>query len=311
MASVRTFITAAFAALIVLCVSPAEAASGRRIALFISMEEGPFKEAVAGFRDYLDNQGMKPDYELFSLEGNSAKAGPAVQKIKQGGFDLIFTLGALATETALREITETPIVAGLILRTTTLKKSPNATGVGLECPPEMQFGWIRKILPEAHTIGVLYNPQENRVRIEAAAKAAQKMGLKLEGQEVSVPQDIPAALERLSQKADVLWGVADTVVLSPPLAKPILLFSFRNSIPFIGPSATWVKAGALWSLDSDYRDVGAQCAGLAEKILNGAAPGELDPEFPRSVNYSLNMNTARMMKIAIPDDVVKRALHAY
>jgi putative ABC transport system substrate-binding protein len=175
----------------------------------------------------------------------------------------------------------------------------------------MQFAWIRKILPEARTIGVLYSPQENRAKIEAAGRVAQKMGLTLESQEISAPQDIPAALERLSQKADVLWGVADTVVLSPPLAKPILLFSFRNSIPFIGPSATWVKAGALWSLDYDYHELGAQCAELAEKILNGKVPGELAPEHPRSVNYSLNLNTARMMKITIPDDVLRGALHTY
>ena len=135
--------------------------------------------------------------------------------------------------------------------------------------------------------------------------------MKLESQEVSAPQDVPAALERLAQKADVLWGVADALVLSPQLAKPILLFSFRNSIPFIGPSAPWVKAGALYSLDYDYRELGSQCAEIALKVLRGEAPNDISPDYPRTIKYSLNLNTARMMKITLPDELVRGALHTY
>jgi putative ABC transport system substrate-binding protein len=287
------------------------AAAASRIALLITMDEGPFKEAVAGFNDYLGAQGVPPTYEVFSLEGNSAKVGPALQKIKQGRFDLIFTLGALATETAVKEIKDTPIIAGLILRPDILKKAPNATGVALEFSLETQFSVMRKMLPRAHTVGVIYSPQENLKKIEQAAAIARSMGLELEEQEVSSPQDVPAALDRLAQKADVLWGVPDTLVLSPQLAKPILLFQFRNSIPFAGPSATWVKAGALYSLDYDYRELGAQCAAMAQKVLQGAQPNVIPVQAPRSVKYSLNLNTARMIKVVLPDDIVRGAFHMY
>ena len=137
------------------------------------------------------------------------------------------------------------------------------------------------------------------------------MGLKLETQEVHTAQDVPAALERLAQKADVLWGAMDSMVMAPQQAKPVLLFSFRNSIPLMAPSLMWVKAGALFSLDCDYKDLGAQCGELAIKALQGAAPASLPRDVPRKVLYSLNLITAQQMKLIISDALIRGARQTY
>ena len=307
----RRFYLVAVTIFLMLSVTAVPAWAGEKIALLISLDDGPFKEMVGAFTEYLGKQGAQPSYELFSLEGNPSKAGAAIQKIKVSGFTLIYTLGSLATEAAVKEISDIPIVAGLIMRTDAFRKTPNATGVGLEFPIETQFTWMQKMLPQARTIGVLYSAQENKKRVESAARAAQKLGFKLEPQEVSSAQDIPDALQRLSKKAEVVWGLTDTVVLSPQSSKPILLFSLNNNIPFIGPSSMWVKAGALYALDYDYRDLGVQCAEMALKVMRGAPIAEVPPAAPRSVKYSLNTITARQMKIALDESVVKGALHVY
>jgi len=301
---------AVLTALLLLAVGRA-ARSGERIVLLVSSNEAPFQEATGGFRAYLDGQGIQAGYELLSLDGDPTKATPAIQKIKAGGTRLVVTIGSMATDAALKEITDIPLVACLVLRTDNLKKAPNATGVGLEFPLETQFAWLQKMLPDVRSVGVIYNPSENRKRIDAAAEIARKAGMRLEAYEVNAPQDIPAALDSLSRKAEVLWGIADSLILSPPIAKNLLLFSFRNSIPFIGPSATWVKAGALYSLDWNYADLGAQCGEMAQKILGGAAPSSLPPAAPRKVQYSLNLVTARQMKIDLPEQLVRGARQTY
>jgi len=285
--------------------------ASEKIVLLISLEEAPFKQTVAGFNEYLTKQGIQASYEMYSLEGDSARVGPAIQKIKQSNAKLVFALGSLATDAALRELPDIPIVAGLVLRTDNLKQKANATGVGLEFPLETQFEWMRRFLPQAHTIGVIYNPEENQKRIDSAARIAKKQGLRLAAQQIHEPQDVPAALNNLSKGADVLWGVADSLALSPQIAKNILLFSFRNSIPFVGPSSTWAKAGALYSLDWDYADLGAQCGEMAHKVLTGALPSSIPVEMPRKVMYSVNLFTARQLKISLPDDLVRGALHTY
>ena len=277
----------------------------------MSSNEAPFQEAVGGFREQLAGQRIQADYEMLSLNGDAAKAGPAIRKIKAGSPRLVVTMGSMATDAALKEITDIPLVGCLVLRTDNLKKAPNATGVGLEFPLEIQFAWLQKILPEVRSVGVLYNPDENRKRIDAAAVIAQKAGLELEAFEVSAPQDIPAALDNLSRRAEVLWVPVDSLTLSPPIAKNLLLFSFRNSIPLVGPSSTWVKAGALYSLDWNYADLGAQCGELAQKALAGAAPSSLPPAAPRKVLYSLNLVTARQLKIDLPEKLVRGARQTY
>ena len=207
-------------ALALLCAVPAAAAE--RIALLISADDAPYKEAVAGFHEYLSKQGFQPVYELFSLGGDPSRAAAAIQKIKQSGFNLILSLGSLATDAASREISDIPIVAGMVLRADALKKAPNLTGVGLDFPVDTQLAWVKKVIPQARTVGVVYNAEENRKKIEAASRAAQKLGLTLDAQEVRTAQDVPDALARLAKGSHVLWGLTDGVVMSTQMARPVL-----------------------------------------------------------------------------------------
>jgi putative ABC transport system substrate-binding protein len=96
-------------------------------------------------------------------------------------------------------------------------------------------------------------------------------------------------------------------VLSLQTAEAILLFSFRNRIPFTGLSNSWVKAGALYALDRDYLDIGAQCGEMAHRILSGAAPSALPPARPRKLTYAVNLRTAEHMKLEIPAALLKGA----
>lgn len=308
----RSFSAAAvFLVFTALLFSGAPAMANEKIALLISSNDAPYKAAVSGFNAYLEKQGVPAGYEVYTLDGDAAKAAPAVQKIKASGCRLIFALGSLATEAVVREVVDIPIVACLVLRTDSLKNAPNATGVGLEFTFETQLEWLQRLLPQAKNVGVIYNPEENQKRVEQASRLAKKAGLHLEAQEVRTPQDVPAALNNLSKRADVIWGMADNLTLSPTIGKNVLLFSFRNNIPYIGPSATWVKAGALYSLDWDYDDLGAQCGEMAQKILGGSAPAAIPAAAPRRVQYSLNLFTARQMKIALPDELVRGAHQTY
>ena len=85
----------------------------------------------------------------------------------------------------------------------------------------------------------------------------------------------------------------------------------QNRIPLSGDSTGLVKAGALFSLERDYADIGKQAGELASKILGGAAPATLSPEPPRRLLYSVNLKTARHMRIQLSDDVVQNAARAF
>jgi putative ABC transport system substrate-binding protein len=204
-------------------------------------------------------------------------------------------------------VRDIPIVAGLILNADDMAKSPNTAAVVLEFPVESELRFLQRFLPGQRNVGVLFNPAENQNRIDAATRAAGALGLTLFARRVESPRDLPDALESLNKKADVLWGVADQVVLNSQTARHILLFSLRNQIPFVGLSATWVKAGALYALDRDYKDMGMQCGEVALKILQGAAPSSFAPVAPRKIVYSVNLKTARLLRLDIQAPVLQAA----
>lgn len=304
----------ATAALLLLCcilLPGGSGASGDRITVVLSSADEPFKLAVAGFQEQLARQGMKQPIEMVTLGENAERDGAQLQRAAAEGSRIVLAVGTAATDLTLRKITGTPVISCLVLRADRIEQAVNAAGVALEFPLETQFEWLQRILPRARTVGVLYNPVENQKRVDAAMQAAKRHGLRIEAEPVQSAKDVPAALSSLAKRADVLWCLPDAVTLSAVISKNILLFSFRNSIPVIGPSPAWVKAGALYPLDWDYTDLGAQCGEMAAKIIGGASPASVGVAPPRRVQYTLNLATARQMKLDIPETLAKGARQIY
>lgn len=312
MAMLRTCIRSLSTALLfLLALAGGSHAAGDKIAVLVSSSEAPFEETLAGFQTFLAKQGVQAEYEVFRLAGDPSKAEQALQKIKKNGVRVIFALGSVATEAAVRTVPDLPIVSCLVLRSDSFMRAKNATGVALEFPIETQLTWIKTMLPDAQTVGVIYNPTENKKRVEEAGRIARRLGLRLEAFEVHTPQDIPSALAALAKRVDVFWGLPDSLTLSSQMAKHILLFAFRNSIPFVGPSDAWVRAGALYALEWDYRDLGMQCGDKALQVLKGKDPRELAPTTPKKVLYSINQKTADQLKIELPDELLQKARSLY
>jgi putative ABC transport system substrate-binding protein len=76
----------------------------------------------------------------------------------------------------------------------------------------------------------------------------------------------------------------------------------------MGLSPAFVKAGALMALAVDYQEVGAQCGGLATKILSGESPSSLPIATPQRVVLHVNLKTAETIGLKIPPERLKGAV---
>lgn len=275
-----------------------------------SEDAAPYKEVLKGFQQSLGQQGINATFDEYLLQGNSGKASQAVQEAKQKGTTLLVTVGTLATQTAIKEAGDIPIVAALVPNPDDLKTG-NATGVGLDFSPETQFQWLQKLVPDAKTVGVVFNPKKSASRIEAATQAARSLGLTLVTKQVETPQALTDALNGLVNDVKVLWAISDSTLFSPQTAESVLLFSFRNRIPVAGLSTSWAKAGALYALDRDYLDLGAQCGEMAGKILQGAKASSLPPTTPRKIIYVLNLKIATHLKLDIAQPLIDGAQQVF
>ncbi len=277
------------------------------ILVVTSRDDGPYEGVLTGVNGALEEARIS----VHSLQSDGDAAMVALQTARRHGSGPVLTIGSAATRAALEAPGDAPVVACMVVNERDLEKADNATGVVLEFPIETQLKSIQRFVPRSQTIGVLYNPAENQERIEEATRIADRLGVRLVPREVHRPQDLPSALESLAQEADILWAITDKTVLSRKTAQAILLYSFRNRMPFSGLSASWVKAGALYALERDYEDMGAQCAEMADKVARGRRPSSLPPAKPRKVVYTLNLKTAEHLKLSLPPELVDGAAEVY
>lgn len=306
------------AALVVGCLTAAgapsvpaqSAAPAAQVVVLQSHDAPPFRSVRKGFRDALAAQRVRVRVKPHTI-GKRANIPAALGDPGAATApDLVLAIGPKAASAAIERFGETPIVAALVRNPAELRKAPNATGVLFDYTVETQLKWMRKLLPGRKQVGVLFS-KKNDDQIESADQAAKDLGLDLLPQQVHRPKDLPDALRQLAGDADLIWAPGDQKVVNKNTAKQFIVFSFQNRIPLSGDSTGLVKAGALFSLERDYVDIGKQCGEVAAKILGGRAPKTLPPQPPRRLLYSVNLKTARHMRIELSEDVVQNAARAF
>ena len=290
---------------------PLAAAELHKIAIVKSKDLPQFNSAIAGFKKGLQ-AGKVPntimEYDIST--GNKQTA----ENIKKFAPDLIVPVGSTATKFAQEYFKSTPIVFAMVLYPVlsgvvpaAAPNRPNITGASMDIPIMDQFKTIREVIPRATKIGVLYDPNETGTIIDEATKVAQSMGMNLVAISVRSSSDVPAALQGMERKVDVLWAVADGTVFTPRMSEHILTYTIQHNIPFMGLSPAFVEAGASFALSQDFEDIGKQTAEIATRILAGADPQQMEITYPRRISLLLNLRTADEIGVRIPDTVIRKA----
>lgn len=300
--------------LVVLALVPWVVASAdpqARVAVLRTGHVGPFAEAVAALEGALRSDRRQPEVLTFDLDEQGDVAS-AMERVRRSSPRVIVSVGSLATSLALEASPplEAPIVFSMVLYPAAsgfLSGGRQVTGASLDVPVQHQLATLQRLLPEARRIGVLYSPHETGAVIAAALPVAERLGLELVSEPVDEPSRAPAALESLMQKVDALWTVADGGVFTPQTTPALLLAALRNRKPMIGLSPGQVRSGALAAFVVDYEDVGRQTADVVRSILDGKKATDVPVTNPRHVALALNLRTAELLGVKVPQDVLSEA----
>jgi putative ABC transport system substrate-binding protein len=284
------------------------------IAVVLSRDAAPYRQALRGFEEVLKSSGRSYKLQEFSAEGPAIDQKNLAARIRTRRPDFILTIGSTATGMISEEIRDIPIIFSLVLPSSgnealqgMRESRGNMTGASMEIPLRTQFIKLKEVLPSVKRVGVLYNPAVTGPIVETAAQTAASLGLELVAMQVASEKDVVSVTEQLGDRVDVLWSVADSTVFSPQGLRQILLATLRNRVPFVGLSPSFVKAGALLAFSVDYQDVGRQSGELALRVLAGEDPARIPITAPRNVSLSVNMNTAKQIQVQIQDDVKGKA----
>ncbi len=225
-------------------------------------------------------------------------AQSAYSGAKKAGVPVIFTAVTDPVAAALANEDGTPV--------------GEITGTSDKLPVEKQLEMIRKILPDAKTIGILYSTSE--VNSETAIKeykaAAASYGFEIVEGPVSATADIPLATDSILEKVDCLNNLTDnTVVSSLPL---ILDKAGKKNIPVFGSEVEQVKIGCLASIGLDYVDLGKQTGKMAAKVLKGEAKAsEINFEVIKEAAFYGNSKVAENLGITLPSELTGSAAEIF
>lgn len=186
------------------------------------------------------------------------------------------------------------------------------SAVLLQHPAEARLQRLRRLLPNAATVGVLAAEGETgSAEIRDIQRGARQLGMSVLVHPVDLRRPIAEQLEGLADRVDVLMATYDLRIYSAEHAPAVLLFSWRNRIPVIGASDAWTRAGAILSFDWDYPDLGRQCAELAIRMPAGRGLERPVLESPRRMPHSVNLEAARYFMLTIPADLQQAARNRY
>ncbi len=184
----------------------------------------------------------------------------------------------------------------------------NVTGTSDKLPVEQQLEMIRKVLPNAKKIGIMYSTSEinSASAIAEYKEKAADYGFEIIESGISMAADIPMAADILLEKVDCLNNLTDnTVVSSLPV---ILQKANAKNIPVFGSEIEQVKIGCLATVGLEYYELGVQTGKMAAKILKGEAKAsEMNFEVIEEGSFYVNTKVAENLGIIISAELLSSA----
>jgi putative ABC transport system substrate-binding protein len=257
------------------------------------------------------------DIQYRNANGDWDRWPAVVEEVIQLKPDVIFAYATVDAVGARKATSTIPIVCAALADAVRLgliaseaRPGGNVTGImpyvaGL---PAKQIELAREIVPGVSTVGLLTNLKDPKAppQVPDLEAAAQAVGLKIVAADVNRPEDVEVALRELANKRVDVVIVLETSLLLVN-CEEIAAAALAMRLPTVYGYREHVVAGGLISYGVDLRWCYHRSAYFVDKILRGAAPGDLPIEFPTQFPLSINLKTAKELGLTVPPSVLSRA----
>lgn len=282
------------------------------------VEHPSLDSARKGFMDALSDNGYKEgsnlNVDFQNAQGDMSTVQTIAQNFASQNKDLIFAIATPTAQAMYNAIKDKPILVTAVtdpvkagIAKSLEKPNTNVTGTTDAAPIEKQLELLKKLIPNAKNIGIIYNTSEvnSESEIEKIKKIAPNYGLQVITSGVTNTNEIAQSLGALVKNIDVLYTPADNVVAS---SMPLISSKcIENKIPIIGAVKAEVEGGALATEGIEYYKLGYQTGIMALEVINGKNPKEMPITTLKDTELVINMNTANKININIPENLKKSA----
>ncbi len=289
--------------------TPAPSSAGEVIVL-LDPNIRPYVEALAGFKESSNAQ-----VKIFNRKENGELSDERalIGAIRARNPDQVLVIGGEAMAALAGEIEDIPILFSMVLSPQDkLKKSyENLTGVAMNVAPEQQMAILDALMPEARHIGVVYQAEESESLVKAGQKALDKQSKQLDAVAVSTQKDAIMHLKMALDQNAAYWMIPDRLMRSRELIRYLFFASKDKKKALIGLSDKYVRAGALFALSVQNRQLGRQVGQLSNRILDGKKPSQMPIEMAQDAELSINTKVAESLGIKVSNELLQQAKHIY
>jgi putative ABC transport system substrate-binding protein len=216
---------------------------------------------------------------------------------------------------AAKKATTRPIVfaavgdaVGTGIVTTLAKPGHNITGLTSAQLEGKRIQLIQELAPHIKTIGLLANlsNQLTPAFVKSTLAATKSVGIAAQVYDVRNVEEIEKAFAAIVRaKLHAFKVLPDRVLLA--YRKPIVQFAKQERLPAVYPFSEFVEEGGLISYAPNFADMYRRSATYVDKILKGAKPGDLPVEQPTLFETTINMTTAKLLGIKVPQSILIQA----
>ena len=230
--------------------------------------------------------------------------------------DIIVASGAGAVRAAKRATQQIPIViAGAAdpvaegLVTSLAHPDANVTGVSVLAGRELEgkrLELLQEAVPGLKRVAVILDSTSrlDPAPLQAAARAL-GITLLLSGETESAEEFRDTFTEMVRDRADAVY--APETPINAGQRRLIVELALKHRLPAIYGSREFVEAGGLMAYGPNFAELFRRAAIYTDRILKGAAPGELPVEQPMRFELVLNIRTAKSLGLSFPPSILLRA----
>ena len=200
-----------------------------------------------------------------------------------------------------------PVDTGLVA--SLARPGSNVTGLSSQTTDlaSKRIELLREVVPGFRQLAFLSQPDNPYVVFDMrqAEAAARALGLETASLEIRRAEDIGPAFEGLKGRAEALYILPDPLLFTHRLRINTLALGAR--LPTIHSLREYVEASGLMSYGPNWSDQWRRAADYVDKILRGAKPADLPIEQPTKFDLVVNLTTAKVLGLTIPESFLLRA----
>ena len=264
-----------------------------------------------GFVDELAKQGYiegkNIEIDLQNAQGEQRNLKTISQQLAESS-DVVLAIATPSAQSLANTTQTTPVIFSAVTDPVSAKlvesrehPGGNVTGTSDQSSDAIstQINLIKKVLPKAKTIGILYTQSEPNsvVQKDEAKRLLEEKGFSVVEKTILDSNNVKAAAESLMAEVDIVFVPTDNIISST--METVKQVSIKHKVPVFGGSTEMIAVGGLYNYGTNYEELGRQTARMLIRVLKGENPENIAVELPEKLELHTNQEMADALGIDI------------